>query len=86
MMKRKSVGTTEHVREETGLSALEEQVVRMRKGLTAPGSLALEDKAGGNAELRAELVAMERRALEAVAARMSPTKRKIVSALRQKKS
>src|SRR5688572_11591419 len=83
--KRKAAGTTERVRETTELSSLEEQVVRMRHGYSAPASLGLEDKAGDNEQLRSELYAMEQRAMAAVAARMSPTKRKIVSALKQKK-
>jgi hypothetical protein len=83
---RKSSGTTERVRVKTGLTGLEEQVVRMRHGLKAPAELTLEDKAGDNLGLRAELRAMEQRALQAVAGKMSPTKRKIVSALRSKKS
>ncbi len=85
MTRKKPMGSTHRtaVREST-LTPAEEAVVRMRKGLTAPGDLVLEHKAGTNAELRAKLDALERRVLEAAGSRQSPTKRKIVSALRQK--
>jgi hypothetical protein len=86
MTKKKPVGTMQRtVEREAELTQLEEQVVRMRKGLRTPAGLVLETKAGGNAELAARLEAIERRVLAAAAARPSPTKRKIVSALRQKR-
>jgi len=85
MTKRKSVGSTERTTErKVTLTNLEEQVVRMRKSLRAPDEIVLEHKAGNNAELKAKLDAIERRVLEAAGVRSNSTKRKIVSALRQK--
>lgn len=83
MSKRKSAGSTERIVERE-LTSLEEQVVRMRKGLKAPHGLELDHKAGRNAALEAKLDAIERRVIEAAGARSNPTKRKIVSALRHK--
>ncbi len=86
MSKKKPVGSTERtIEREADLTTLEEQVVRMRKGLPAPAEMVLEHKAAGNAELMARLDAIERRVLAAAGARTNPTKRKIVSALRQKR-
>ena len=85
MTKRKQVGSTERTTERAAtLTALGEQVIRMRKGLGAPAELVLEHKGANNAELRAKLDAIERRVLEAAGARSSSTKSKIVSALRHK--
>lgn len=75
--------TTEQT-QDTTLTPLEEQVVRMRHGFKAPNELALETKAQDNPEVAEQLFAIEKRALEAVGARNNPTKRKIVSNLRKK--
>jgi hypothetical protein len=85
MARRKESKSTERTQErEHELTPAEEQVVRMRRGLRAPGGLVLEHKAQGNLELKAKLDAIERRVLAAAGARSSPAKRKIVSTLRQK--
>ena len=68
----------------TGLTALEEKVVRMRYGYTAPTDHVLEQVGQDHPETAAQLAAMEQRLLEAVGPRVGPTKRKIVSALRRK--
>ncbi|MBN1961719.1 MAG: hypothetical protein JW841_12315 [Deltaproteobacteria bacterium] len=85
MTKRKQVKSNQQTTERVAkVTALEEQVIRMRKGLSAPVELVLEHKAGNNIELKAKLDAIERRVLEAAGARTSSTKSKIVSALRRK--
>jgi hypothetical protein len=85
MTRKKPAGSTQRtVERQVELTLLEDQVVRMRQGLRAPADLVLEHKAGANAELRAKLDALERRVIEAAGARSNPTKRKIVTALRQK--
>ncbi|MBI5510757.1 MAG: hypothetical protein HY903_18510 [Deltaproteobacteria bacterium] len=68
----------------TTLSALEEKVVRMRHGLKAPGDLVLEMVGQDHPDVAAKLRAIEERAIAAVSARLSPTKRKIVSELKRK--
>jgi len=67
------------------LTALEEKVVRMRRGLAAPGDLVLEQVGQAHPETAAALAEMERRFLSAVGPRSNPTKRRIVSALRRSK-
>ena len=66
------------------LTAQEEKVVRMRYGATVPTDMALGRVGQDHPETRALLEAMEQRAIAAVSAQASPTKRKIVSALRGK--
>jgi hypothetical protein len=66
------------------LTATEEKVVRMRYGATVPGDMQLGRVGQDHPETRALLEAMEQRAIAAVSAQASPTKRKIVSALRSK--
>lgn len=67
------------------LTPLEEKVVRMRRGLTAPGDLTLGRHGEGHPELEAQLLEMEKKVLAAVGPRSNPEKRRIVSALRKKK-
>ncbi len=67
------------------LTPLEEKVLRMRFGVTAPDSLKLEQVGQDDPAVAAEIRAIEERALAAVSARKSPTKRAIVDALRRKK-
>lgn len=86
MNKKQPFGTTERTTERRGtLTPLEEKVVRMRRGLRAPASLALEHASGGDPELRAKLDAIEKRALAAAGPRSTSVKRKIISTLRHKK-
>ena len=80
----KKVGRTAVRTEISTLTALEEKVVRMRHGLRAPHDLVLEQVGQENPEVAAQLKAIEERAIAAVSARMSPTKRKIVASLRKK--
>ncbi len=85
MMTRSKKPTKTAVRTETQtLTALEEKVVRMRYGLTAPKTLVLEQVGQEDDELAAKLRALEERAIAAVSARQSPVKRKIVSELKRK--
>jgi DNA-directed RNA polymerase sigma subunit (sigma70/sigma32) len=85
MMTRKKTKKTTEVRTRT-LTPLEEKIVRMRRGLTAPDDLVLEQVGQDDAEVAAQLREIEERALEAVGARKSPAKRRIVKALRSKDS
>ena len=81
-----SVQTSESTKTKTTqLSPLEEKVVRMRHGLKAPNDMQLESLTETYPDLADELQAIERNALETVAARSNPTKRKIIGALRSKK-
>ena len=84
--KRKQAVTTKrtHVKEEIALSPLEEKVVRMRHGFSAPDDLVLEQQGTDNAAVTAELLAMEQRILAAAGSSNNPQKDKIVSALRAK--
>ncbi len=66
------------------LSGLEENIVRMRHGLTVPEEHQLDTKAGGNEALMAELMEIEQRALSEVGSRSNAAKRKIIGALRRK--
>ncbi len=84
MNKRKAATTTERTTVRTSLSPLEEKVVRMRHGLRAPESMALEHQGEGNPELMAKLEEIERRVLAAASARQNPTKSKIIGSLRAK--
>lgn len=83
MMSKKRTQTRTEV-QTTTLTPLEEKVVRMRHGLAAPQSLALEQVGQEFPETAASLAEMEQRFLSAVGARNNPTKRKIVNALRRK--
>lgn len=83
MMTRKKKNETTKVRTRT-LTPLEEKVVRMRHGLTAPDDLVLEAVGQDNPETTAQIREIEERALAAVSARKSPAKRRIVRALRSK--
>ncbi len=86
MTRRKTSTKTQHVTaKEVSLTHLQEQVVRMRRGLKAPLDLTLEHKAGANTALKAKLDEIERRVLAAAGTRQNPTKRKIISALRSKR-
>lgn len=80
-LSKKTGRTTVHT--ET-LTPLEEKVVRMRHGLTAPNDLVLEQVGQDDSVIAAELRDIEERAIAAVSARKSPAKSKIVSALRRK--
>lgn len=71
-------------RTKEALTSQEENVVRMRHGLTTPADHQLDSKAAGNKALMMELIEMEKRALSTVGSRSSATKRKIVNALRRK--
>lgn len=84
MMSKKRTTTKTAVETKT-LTPVEEKVVRMRHGLTAPGDLVLERVGQEHPETAAMLAEMEQRALQAVAARNNPTKRKIVNALKRTK-
>ena len=80
--------TTEQV---APLAALEEKVVRMRQGMSAPSNLVLETLGERDPALRARLLEIERRVLQAArdrAADQPPpsTKQKIVALLRSKKT
>jgi DNA-directed RNA polymerase sigma subunit (sigma70/sigma32) len=66
------------------LTAQEEKVVRMRHGFRAPETMRLEQVGQEHPETAAMLASIEKRALTAVGTRSSPTKGKIVSALRGK--
>lgn len=66
------------------LTPLEEKVVRMRFGLTAPDTQGLDQVGQDDPEVAAQLREIEERALAAVGARKSPAKRRIVRALRSK--
>ena len=85
MTERKTVARTETKTRKCTLTPTEEKVVRMRRGLGAPTDLVLEHLGQDNPDLAQRLAAIEQRALAAVGARSSATKRKIVSALRTKK-
>ena len=84
MTRTKKTNSTAVKTQTTTLTALEEKVVRMRHGLKAPADLVLEQVGQDNAEVAAKLRAIEERAIAMVSARVSPTKRKIVSALKRK--
>lgn len=86
MMTQRSKKTqrTEVKTKSSTLTPLEEKVVRMRHGFKAPKTLVLEQVGQANPEVAAKLRTIEERAMAAVAARKSPTKRRIVSALRRK--
>jgi hypothetical protein len=82
--------------EVTTLTAREEQVLRMRSGLSVPRNVPLPSVAGDNQELADELLLLELQLLRAVKARAaavrarptatrSPAKDKIVRALKKKK-
>lgn len=75
---------TETQVETTTLTAMEEKVVRMRHGFSAPGDLVLEQLGEGHPDTQARLMELERRALAAAGPRSSAVKRKIVSALRRR--
>lgn len=84
-----TVGTG--VGQKVGLTAEEERAIRMRFGLAGDDGLALDDKAGGNADVMAKLQEIERRAFEMTGrspagngGTLKKTKSKIVSALRDK--
>jgi len=82
---KKSIETAVQTKTKTKtLTALEEKVVRMRHGLKAPADLVLEQVGQEDEAVAAKLRAIEERAIAAVSARMSPAKRKIVSALKRK--
>ena len=66
------------------LTSLEEKVVRMRRGLPAPGDHVLEQIGQNHPETAAQLAAMEQRAYAAVGARSGTAKRKIVNSLLRK--
>ncbi|MBI3179336.1 MAG: hypothetical protein HYZ27_06715 [Deltaproteobacteria bacterium] len=83
MTPRKEKSGRTEVSTKTSLTALEEKVLRMRRGLKAPTSLALEQVGQGHPEVAAKLKAIEERALAMVSARSNPAKRRIVSALRR---
>ncbi|MEK7704586.1 MAG: hypothetical protein AAB426_06465 [Myxococcota bacterium] len=85
MTKSKKSKSSEVQTTTTTLTPMEEKIVRMRYGLSAPDSLRLERIGQERAEVAAELASIEERALRAVAARNTPTKRKIVQALKDKK-
>jgi DNA-directed RNA polymerase sigma subunit (sigma70/sigma32) len=71
----------------TGLTAEEERALRMRFGLAGDDDLPLPDKAGGNAEVLAQLRDIERRAFAMTGrtpGEAPKTKSKIVSALKDK--
>lgn len=70
----------------TTLTPLEEKVLRMRRGLRAPDDLALEQVGQDDPVVAEQLRAIEERALLAVAARKSSTKREIVKTLKRKPS
>ncbi len=82
MTQRNKAGRTT-VRTET-LTPLEEKVVRMRYGLTAPNDMVLDQVGKDDSVVAAQLRDIEEQAIAAVSARKSPAKRKIVSALRRK--
>lgn len=84
MIKGKTTRRTRVQTQQVGLTSIEEKVVRMRHGLAAPSDMVLEQKGDGNPELTAELRAIEERALAAVGARNSASKRKIVNAIKRK--
>jgi len=84
MMKQSKQTTTEVTT--TTLTPVEEKVVRMRHGLTAPDTMKLSYHGEGDSALAEKLAEMEKRAFEAVGARTTTQKRKIVSALRRKGS
>ena len=86
MMTKKTTETKRtKVKTDTQLTPLEEKVVRMRHGLRAPDTLELEQVGQDDPLVAEQLRAMEERALAAVSARRSPTKRRIVKALKHKK-
>lgn len=80
-MTKERTRTATQVRTEA-LTALEEKVVRMRHGFRAPATLELGTQDHGNADVAAQLAAIERRALEH--GTKGNAKSRIVSALRQK--
>jgi DNA-directed RNA polymerase sigma subunit (sigma70/sigma32) len=84
MTRTKKITKTAVKTQTTTLTALEEKVVRMRHGLRAPDTLVLEQVGQDNSEVTAKLRAIEERAIAMVSARMTPTKRKIVSVLKRK--
>jgi hypothetical protein len=66
------------------LTAQEEKIVRMRHGFRAPTDLKLEQVGQDHPDTAAMLASIEKRAIAAVGSRATPTKRKIISALRGK--
>lgn len=82
MMKKRP--TTQTKVKTTTLTPLEEKVVRMRRGLSAPADMVLEQVGQTFPETAAQLAEMEQKFLTAVGPRTNPTKRRIVNALRQK--
>ena len=84
MTRTKKTSKTAVKTQTTTLTALEEKVVRMRHGLKAPDTLVLEQVGQDDPDVAAKLKAIEERAIAMVSARMSPAKRKIVSALKRK--
>ena len=85
MTPRRKTETT-HVRTRANvLTPLEEKVLRMRFGLRAPDSLALEQVGQDNPILAAQIREIEARALQAAGSQKSAAKRRIVDSLRRKK-
>ena len=70
--------------QETRLTPLEENVLRMRRGVALPDDTPIEFLGAENPELSAQLAEIERRAIEAVGARNTPTKRQVLQTLRRK--
>jgi len=66
------------------LTSLEEKVVRMRRGFTAPHDLVLEQVGQDFPDTRAKLLAIEQQALAAVGVGENATKSKIIRALKSK--
>lgn len=67
------------------LTALEEKVVRMHRGLPAPANHQLEMAVSeDNVEMVAKLQELERRVLEEAGPRNNPIKRNIINSLRRK--
>ena len=77
---------SETTTQETTLTPLEEKVLLMRAGAIPPAELPLTFLGEDNPELAAKLEEMERRAIEAVGARNTAAKRRIVNALRAKRN
>jgi hypothetical protein len=72
---------------QAGLTAQEEKVLRLRRGIGAPADHVLEFKATPNARAREALLALEREMVhkrQALAAKAEERKKKIVSTLRSR--
>ncbi len=82
MTKQRSTTKTE-VRTTT-LTPLEEKVVRMRHGYTAPATMELKQVGQEFPDTAAELAQMEQKFLSAVGPRSNTKKRRIISQLRRK--